>query len=62
MRVIYKYGATGTSYEGRESPQVLRCYPAVKGGVKVDQSGGAKGSHLGREKDGWIAGAKASGA
>ena len=34
----------------------------VKGGVKVDQCGGAKGSHLGPEKAAGIAGARASGA
>jgi transposase-like protein len=35
---------------------------AVKGGVKVDQCGGAKGSHYGSEKYGGIAGARTSGA
>jgi hypothetical protein len=34
----------------------------VKGGVKVDQCGGAKGSHYGSEKYGGIAGARTSGA
>ena len=34
----------------------------VKGGVKVNQCGGAKGSHLVAEKQGGIAGARASGA
>jgi hypothetical protein len=34
----------------------------VKGGVKVDQCGGAKGSHFGPEKGVGIAGARASGA
>jgi len=34
----------------------------VKGGVKVDQCGGAKGSHLGPEIADGIAGARASGA
>jgi hypothetical protein len=36
--------------------------PLVKGGVKVDQCGGAKGSHYGSEKYGGIAGARTSGA
>jgi hypothetical protein len=36
--------------------------PSVKGGVKVDQCGGAKGSHFGPEKGVGIAGARASGA
>jgi hypothetical protein len=35
---------------------------SVKGGVKVDQCGGAKGSHFGPEKGVGIAGARASGA
>ena len=41
---------------------VTRNSSDVKGGVKVDQCGGAKGSHLGPEKDVGLAGAGASGA
>jgi type I restriction enzyme M protein len=46
-----------------EPPQkILADLKAVKGGVKVDQCGGAKGSHLDPEKHVEECGARASGA
>jgi hypothetical protein len=67
MHLLIVASFVGTSFgdEIKGALLVVEAHAAllsVKGGVKVDQCGGAKGSHYGSEKYGGIAGARTSGA